>query len=105
MHDEEMIVAISITGIIGVIIIVNAICRTTTRVLCHWADTTLKMRLVSAGMTADEIEQVVVASRYPWKRGKAAKKKEAKNGAARPEREYGEEGWVEFKGGRPYGAK
>ena len=61
MHEEEMIMAIG--AMITAVFVIRIIAGAITRIVCHWCDASLKMRLVESGMGAKEIEQVILAGK------------------------------------------
>lgn len=65
MREEEMSIAIiaivfgcPLLGVLGSVFL-----RALARVVCHWRDVQLKIRLADQGMSAHEIQQVVQAGR------------------------------------------
>ena len=65
MHDEEMAIAVVaiVFGVPMVIITTSIVVKGIVKVMCHWRDVSLKIRLAERGMPAYEIEQVVQAGR------------------------------------------
>lgn len=62
MREEEMFIAVA--GMIAGVFIVRFFTQMVVRVVSHWRDVSLKMRLADAGMSADQIEAVVLAGRF-----------------------------------------
>jgi hypothetical protein len=71
MREEEVMVAIA--GMIAGVLAVRIMAQAAIRIVCHWNDVRLKLRLVEAGISAPEIEQIVWAApprKKFWKRKK-----------------------------------
>lgn len=75
MREEELMVAIA--GMVAGVVIFRFLTTMATRVICHWRDVSLKIRMIESGMSGDEIEQVVLAGRYEAPR-RSGKLQEAK---------------------------
>ena len=69
MHDEEMAIAVVaiVFGCPMLVIISSIVMKGIVRILCHWRDVSLKIRLAERGMTALEIESIVSAGRLDSK--------------------------------------
>lgn len=65
--DEEIIILFPFVLVAGVVfvIVVNIVMQSIVKLFCHSRDVTLKIRMVDAGMPADEIERIVLAGRPP----------------------------------------
>lgn len=62
MRDEEILIPIVAIGGPLLLVAYNITAKTLSRVVCHWRDTTLKIRLAETGFSPTEIERVVSAS-------------------------------------------
>jgi hypothetical protein len=69
MREEEMF--ITICAMVLAFLIIRVLARSVTRIFCHWHDVQLKIRLVDAGVSAKEIEQIVSAGNPSTCRKKA----------------------------------
>ncbi len=65
--DEVAMLVIPLTIFGGPLIvwIVSILSKSLVRIVCHWRDVDLKIRLVERGLTPAEIEQVINAGREP----------------------------------------
>jgi hypothetical protein len=59
MREEEVFVTLA--AMVLAFLIIRVLARAVTRIICHWHDTQLKIRLVEAGISSREIEQIVGA--------------------------------------------
>jgi hypothetical protein len=57
--DEPFIIPIVLFACIFTTAIVGILARTFATVVCHWRDVSLKMRMVDAGFSPADIEQVI----------------------------------------------
>ena len=60
--EEEIVIPILFIGGTLVLIAFNIAFKTVSKTICHWRDNSLKIRLVEAGLSADEVERIVMAT-------------------------------------------
>jgi len=72
--DEDIVIPLGIFGGFFLLIAFNTLTKTCGRVVCHWRDVTLKIRMVDEGFRPDEIAQVFNADRAGEKQPRHAHK-------------------------------
>ncbi len=80
MREEEAFVALA--GMVLAFFIIRQFTMMATRIVCHWRDVSLKLRMVDAGLGSDEIERVVLVGRF--EEPKKSKRKTGKEMKQKP---------------------
>jgi hypothetical protein len=64
MDEGHVLTLLIVFAVPTIAIVTKIVCKSLVRVVCHWRDVSLKMRLVERGMDPLDIEQIVNAGRW-----------------------------------------